>query len=163
MAEQDKDFATEEEATNYKAPAEKSVNEIFSLDTEDESLRKYKETLLGSTASEVFPSDPRWVIVQKLALLVDGRQDMELDLTQSLAEIKKKTFILKEGCHYKVKIYFYVQREIVSGLKYNQKSYRKGLQDATAWFHIEIAFDGMAAGPWLLTIAATKSWLPGCD
>lgn len=53
MAEQDKDFTTEEEATNYKAPAEKSVNEIFSLDTEDESLRKYKETLLGSTASEV--------------------------------------------------------------------------------------------------------------
>ena len=47
---------------------------------------------------------------------------------ETMSEIKKKTFILKEGCQYKVKIYFYVQREIVSGLKYIQKSYRKGLQ-----------------------------------
>ena len=44
---------TEEEVTNYKAPAEKSVDEILNLDTEDESLRKYKETLLGNAASEV--------------------------------------------------------------------------------------------------------------
>ena len=50
MAEQDK---TDEDATNYMAPAEKSVNEILNLDTEDESLRKYKETLLGSTVTEV--------------------------------------------------------------------------------------------------------------
>ncbi|KAK2193744.1 hypothetical protein NP493_7g07002 [Ridgeia piscesae] len=131
MAEHD---MTEEEVTNYKAPAEKSLDEILNLDTEDESLRKYKETLLGNAASEVFPNDPRRVIVQKLALLVEGRPDMELDLTETMSEIKKKTFILKEGCQYKVKIYFYVQREIVSGLKYIQKSYRKGLQvDKTSY------------------------------
>ena len=55
MAEQDK---TDEDATNYMAPAEKSVNEILNLDTEDESLRKYKETLLGSTVTEVCKSHP---------------------------------------------------------------------------------------------------------
>ena len=51
--------------------------------------------LIGDAASAgsgivVFPDDNRIVIVQKLTLLVDGRPDKELDLTQDLAEIKKK-------------------------------------------------------------------------
>lgn len=32
---------------NYKPPPEKSIEEILAADQEDESLRKYKETLLG--------------------------------------------------------------------------------------------------------------------
>ena len=39
-----------ETAANYKAPAQKSLQEIQELDKDDESLRKYKETLLGKTA-----------------------------------------------------------------------------------------------------------------
>ena len=31
----------------YKAPAQKSVSEILAADAEDESLRRYKEALLG--------------------------------------------------------------------------------------------------------------------
>lgn len=38
---------------NYKPPAQKSLQEIQQLDQDDESLRKYKETLLGAgVASE---------------------------------------------------------------------------------------------------------------
>lgn len=37
----------EPEPVNYKPPAQKSVKEIHDLDKDDESLRKYKETLLG--------------------------------------------------------------------------------------------------------------------
>lgn len=33
---------------NYKPPAQKSLQEIQELDQDDESLRKYKETLLGT-------------------------------------------------------------------------------------------------------------------
>ena len=33
----------DEESTNYKAPAKKTINELNDLDAEDESLRKYKE------------------------------------------------------------------------------------------------------------------------
>lgn len=41
---------------NYKAPAQKSLQEIQNLDQDDESLRKYKETLLGAAvASEYSP------------------------------------------------------------------------------------------------------------
>lgn len=38
----------EPEPVNYKPPAQKSLKEIQELDKDDESLRKYKEALLGS-------------------------------------------------------------------------------------------------------------------
>ena len=38
----------------------------------------------------VFPDDNRQVIVQKLALVVDDRPDVEIDLTQDLKLIAKK-------------------------------------------------------------------------
>lgn len=33
---------------NYKAPPQKTIEELLTMDEEDESLRKYKEALLGS-------------------------------------------------------------------------------------------------------------------
>ena len=71
----------------YKAPPEKSLKEIIEADQEDESLRKYKEALLGSASKSlviVDENDPRKVIVRKLALLVDGRDEMTLDLSGKL-------------------------------------------------------------------------------
>ena len=41
----------EEEKTLYRPPPEKSLTEIMQQDQEDESLRKYKETLLGASSS----------------------------------------------------------------------------------------------------------------
>lgn len=40
-----------ENAVNYKPPAQKSLQEIQQLDEQDESLRKYKEALLGKVAT----------------------------------------------------------------------------------------------------------------
>lgn len=45
-----------------------------------------------------------------------------------MEEIKKKTFVIKEGIHYRIRIDFIVQREIVTGLKYQQKIYRHSIQ-----------------------------------
>ena len=69
-------------------------------------------------------NDPRKVIVKKLALCVPGRDDMELDLTGDISKLKKQMFTIKEGVQYKIRIDFLVQREIVHGLKYVQKTYR---------------------------------------
>lgn len=41
----------EEEKVAYKAPPEKTLTEIVQQDQEDESLRKYKETLLGASSA----------------------------------------------------------------------------------------------------------------
>lgn len=73
------------------------------------------------------PNDPRKVIVKKLALCVVGRPDVELDLTGNLSQLKKQTFVIKEGVSYRIRIDFIVQREIVHGLKYVQKTFRLGV------------------------------------
>lgn len=49
---------------------------------------------------------------------------MELDLTGDISKLKKQVFTIKEGVQYKIRIDFVVQREIVHGLKYVQKTYR---------------------------------------
>jgi Rho GDP-dissociation inhibitor len=67
------------------------------------------------------------VIVKKLSLVVEGRDDMVLDLSDDLTDLKKQTFTIKEGIKYKIRIDFFVQREIVHGLKYIQKTYRVGV------------------------------------
>lgn len=41
------DTEEEEIKSSYKPPPEKTIEEILSADQEDESLRKYKEALLG--------------------------------------------------------------------------------------------------------------------
>lgn len=65
--------------------------------------------------------------MKKLALAVEGMPDKELDLTGDLTKLKEQKFKIKEGVHYKIRIDFIVQREIVHGLKYVQKTYRKGI------------------------------------
>ncbi|CAH1645743.1 unnamed protein product [Spodoptera littoralis] len=83
----------EEIKSSYKPPPEKTIDEILAADQEDESLRKYKEALLGEAqagAVIVDPNDPRRVIVKKLALCVTGRDDVELDLSGDLTDLKKQ-------------------------------------------------------------------------
>ena len=65
--------------------------------------------------------------MKALALVVEGRDDEVIDLTQSLAEIKKLSFTLKEGVKFRIRIDFVVQREIVHGLKYVQKALKMSI------------------------------------
>jgi Rho GDP-dissociation inhibitor len=116
----------------YKAPAVKPLTEIVVADSSDQSLQQYKAKLLGSASTGnapiPFPNDPRRVIVVKLSIMVDGRAPLELDLRGDLSQLRKSPLVLKEGVTYRVKITFYVQREIVAGLKYVQQSYRGPLK-----------------------------------
>ncbi|CAG5944968.1 unnamed protein product [Menidia menidia] len=103
----------EPEPVNYRPPAQKSVREIQELDKDDESLRKYKEALLGPGMSLMCEAAPNPLV---------------LDLQGDLEAFKKQAFVLKEGVEYKIKISFKVNREIVSGLKYVQQTFRKGMK-----------------------------------
>ncbi|XP_077590323.1 rho GDP-dissociation inhibitor 1-like [Stigmatopora nigra] len=122
--------ATEEPdtAVNYKPPAPKSLQEIQDLDKDDESLRKYKEALLGSTALNADPNKPN-IQVTRMTLVCEAAPcPLVLDLQGDLDGFKKNPFVLKEGVEYKIKINFKVNKEIVSGLKYIQQSFRKGVK-----------------------------------
>ncbi|KAI7803149.1 rho GDP-dissociation inhibitor 1 [Triplophysa rosa] len=116
------------EGVNYKAPAQKSLQEIQELDKDDESLRKYKEALLGSVGVVADPKAPN-VQVTRLTLMCDtAPAPLTLDLQGDLEAFKKQSFVLKEGVEYRIKINFKVNRDIVSGLKYVQQTFRKGVK-----------------------------------
>lgn len=71
----------------YKPPAEKSLSDIVQADQDDESLSQYKRSLLGSAINNeviVDASNPNRVIVKSLSLLVDGRPDMVIDLSEGM-------------------------------------------------------------------------------
>eukprot|EP00731_Ephydatia_muelleri_P029366 Em0020g1010a len=111
----------------YKAPKKVDLDTIKQLDSNDESLVKYKAQLLGQT-EKVLDEGGNNVIVQKLILVPEGHAETALDLTGELTQFKKAPIIMKEGVNYRVKIQFRVQRDIVSGLRYVQTTYRKGIR-----------------------------------
>lgn len=123
-----------EDDPTYQPPPEKSIDAMLEADQEDESLQNYKKALLGGamggTGSVVVDeSDPRKVIVKSISLVVESeeRPGMTLDLTEDPKTIKSKSFTLKEGVKFRFRIDFIVQREIVHGLKFVQKTYTKGI------------------------------------
>ncbi|KAJ8331953.1 hypothetical protein SKAU_G00430690 [Synaphobranchus kaupii] len=130
-AEQLAAIAAENESTesvDYRAPAQKSLQEIQELDKDDESLQKYKEALLGSTSISPDPHVPN-VQVTRLTLVCEAAPGpLTLDLQGDLESFKKQSFVLKEGVEYKIKISFKVNKEIVAGLKYIQQTLRKGVR-----------------------------------
>lgn len=133
MAKVDEDeFHDVETTKGYKAPAEKSITEIMNTDPDDESLQRYKEKLLkGASASDaivLFPYNPARVVLKRSTLMVEGRDEIEVELNSELSKRKENAMILKEGAIYRVKLEFYVQREIVHGLKYVRHTYRKGIR-----------------------------------
>ncbi|XP_028267706.1 rho GDP-dissociation inhibitor 1 [Parambassis ranga] len=115
-------------AVNYKPPAQKSLQEIQELDKDDESLRKYKETLLGSTDVVADPGAPNVQVVRMTLMCETAPHPLVLDLQGDLESFKKNPFTLKEGVEYRIKINFKVNKEIVSGLKYIQQTFRKGVK-----------------------------------
>ncbi|XP_037649075.1 rho GDP-dissociation inhibitor 1 [Sebastes umbrosus] len=115
-------------SVNYKPPAQKTLEEIQKLDEDDESLRKYKEALLGKDCAAADPNAPN-VQVTGMTLVCDSApKPLVLDLQGDLTGFKKTPIVLKEGIEYRIKISFKVNKEIVSGLKYCQQTYRKGIK-----------------------------------
>uniref|UniRef100_A0A672YKQ6 Rho GDP-dissociation inhibitor 1-like n=1 Tax=Sphaeramia orbicularis TaxID=375764 RepID=A0A672YKQ6_9TELE len=107
----------DERNLNYNPPAQKSLGEIQELDKDDESLVKYKNTLLG-----ILPVGTGECVCVCVCC------HLFVVCAGDLAALKKKSFTLKEGVQYRTKIHFKVNRDIVPGLKYHQVTSRKGVR-----------------------------------
>ncbi|KAK6312557.1 hypothetical protein J4Q44_G00182210, partial [Coregonus suidteri] len=108
---EDKPVGEEEDETdlNYTPPAQKTLQEIQELDKDDESLRKYKQTLLGAGPVVGDPTIPN-LQVTRLTLMCDQAPGpITMDLSGDLEALKKKSFTMKEGVDYRVKIHFKVR------------------------------------------------------
>jgi hypothetical protein len=62
--------------------------------------------------------------LKRLVLVPDDFAEISFDLNGDLKRYRDKIFKLKEGASYKIKLEFYVQRDIISGLKLVQSAYK---------------------------------------
>lgn len=144
------DFSKEDEdelASKYVPPKNVPISEIWNKDVEDPSLTKYKQQLIGGAINVIIgtiiiyfsiferirififysflePSDPSKLLLKSLVLVPDDHGELVFDLKGNLDRYKDHVVTLKEGAIYRIKLDFYVQRDIVSGLKLVQAAYK---------------------------------------
>ncbi|XP_021895239.1 rho GDP-dissociation inhibitor 1 isoform X2 [Carica papaya] len=105
-----------------------ALKEQLEKDKDDESLRRWKEQLLGAVDLESVGEtlDPE-VKVLSIAIISPGREDIVLLLPEN-GNPKGTWFTLKEGSHYSLKITFQVSNNIVSGLKFSNTVWKTGVR-----------------------------------
>ncbi|KAJ8440429.1 hypothetical protein Cgig2_017662 [Carnegiea gigantea] len=105
-----------------------SIREHLEKDKDDESLRKWKEQLLGNvdfnSAEENLEPD---VKILSLTIVSPGREDIVLPLPED-GDPKGLWFTLKEGSPYTLRFCFKVSNNIVSGLRYINTVWKTGLR-----------------------------------
>ncbi|GMI69133.1 SUPERCENTIPEDE1 [Hibiscus trionum] len=105
-----------------------SLKEQLEKDKDDESLRKWKEQLLGSVdinnIGETLDPEVKFISV---AIVAPERPDIVLSIPED-GKPHGLWFTLKEGCHYRLKFSFQVSNNIVSGLKYTNTVWKSGLR-----------------------------------
>ncbi|KAL2955010.1 hypothetical protein AAZX31_18G004100 [Glycine max] len=112
-----------------------TLKEQLEKDKDDESLRKWKEQLLGSVDMSVVGvflfnfsecKDPE---VKILSLIITSPDKPDLTLPIPFTtDPKKSLFILKEGSKCQMKFTFTVSNNIVSGLKYTNVVWKTGVR-----------------------------------
>lgn len=118
----------EQEDGSYVPGPLVSLKEQLELDKEDESLRRWKEKLLGcvdyDSAEEYMEPE---VTFQSLGIISSSNQEINFSL---LAEKSTNaiSFTLKEGCNYYLKFSFMVHHNIVSGFQYVNTVWKAGLK-----------------------------------
>ncbi|KAF1480731.1 Rho GDP-dissociation inhibitor 2, partial [Pygoscelis antarcticus] len=96
-------------ALAYKTPEKKSLREIQELDPGDESLRKYKQALLGAIPAAVDASVPNVQVTRLTLMCEQAPGPITMDLTGDLEVLRSRAFVLKEGVDYRVKVSFKVR------------------------------------------------------
>ncbi|KAJ8759749.1 hypothetical protein K2173_009850 [Erythroxylum novogranatense] len=125
-------YATEDEEDDEERKInlgpQYTLKEQLEKDKDDESLRRWKEQLLGSVdfggVNETL--DPE-VKILSLAIKSQGRPDIVLSVPES-GNPKGNWFTLKEGSRYNLEFTFQVKNNIVSGLKYTNTVWKTGVK-----------------------------------
>uniref|UniRef100_A0A1D1YL53 Rho GDP-dissociation inhibitor 1 n=1 Tax=Anthurium amnicola TaxID=1678845 RepID=A0A1D1YL53_9ARAE len=129
-------YATEEEEEDDDGEQNKwldlgpqfTLKQQLEKDKEDESLRRWKEQLLGSvdfdSVGEHLEAE---VKILSLSIISPGRPDIVLPFPV-VPSSKGTWFTLKEGSRYKLKFSFSVSNNIVSGLRYTNTVWKTGVK-----------------------------------
>ncbi|KAL9136012.1 MAG: hypothetical protein Q9175_002776 [Cornicularia normoerica] len=132
MASQGEDDLQASTTEGFKVGEKKTVEEYAKLDQNDESLNRWKASLgiSSSPPIHVDPKDQRRCVIKSLALEVEGRPDITIDLTGPnwVKDLKDNPFSIKEGAKFLMKARFVVQHDVLSGLKYLQVTKKLGIK-----------------------------------
>ncbi|XP_022973859.1 rho GDP-dissociation inhibitor 1-like [Cucurbita maxima] len=118
----------DEEGRKIELGPQYTLKELNEKDKDDESLRRWKEQLLGDVDFEAVGEtlEPDVKIVS-LAIKSAERPDIVLPVPES-GNPKGLWFTLKEGSRYSLLFTFQVSNNIVSGLKYTNTVWKTGVK-----------------------------------
>ncbi|CAN8245227.1 unnamed protein product [Cochlearia groenlandica] len=107
-----------------------ALREQLEKDKDDESLRRWKEQLIGVVDLEdVGETHDPVVKILDLTVKSPDRDDMVLTIPDDgLPSPKGPWFTIKEGCKYTLVFNFRVTNNIVSGLRYNNTVWKTGVK-----------------------------------
>ncbi|KAI3466519.1 hypothetical protein Pfo_023182 [Paulownia fortunei] len=118
----------EDTETKIQLGPQCTLKELSEKDKDDESLRRWKEQLLGSVdVNSVGETLDPEVKILNLAIKSPGRNDIFLPIPED-GNPKGPWFTLKEGSRYSLKFTFRVSNNIVSGLKYKNTVWKTGIR-----------------------------------
>ncbi|KAK1404997.1 Rho GDP-dissociation inhibitor 1 [Heracleum sosnowskyi] len=103
-----------------------SIRQHLEIDKDDESLRRWKEQLLGSVDASEEVQEPD-VKILSLTILTADRCDLVLDIPES-GNSDGLWFTLKEGSKYRLRFSIKVSNDIVCGLKYTNTVWKTGVK-----------------------------------
>ena len=93
------------------------MDELLSKDQDDASLNKYKASLIGDKVAPVFPNDPRKVICDSFNIIFVNDESKNIEFNPEQKNVKNH-YEIAEGSAFKLKIRYYVQHDIVVGLRF---------------------------------------------
>ncbi|KAK1308998.1 Rho GDP-dissociation inhibitor 1 [Acorus calamus] len=103
------------------------LKEQIEKDKDDESLRRWKEKLLGSLEGDLNDQMEPEVTFHSIGIISEGHAEVDtplpVDENQNLL-----LFTLREGAQYRLKLAFTVRHNIVSGLVYSNIVWKGSLQ-----------------------------------
>nr|NP_001312996.1 rho GDP-dissociation inhibitor 1-like [Nicotiana tabacum]CAB77025.1 putative Rho GDP dissociation inhibitor [Nicotiana tabacum] len=126
--EHNQDSATDIITTSYVPGPLLSLKDQIEKDKEDESLRRWKEKLLGCLESDLNGQMEPEVKFHSVGILSSDFEEINTPLPVKEGQSKSVLFTLREGSEYRLKLTFSVLHNIVSGLAYTNTVWKAGLQ-----------------------------------
>ncbi|KAJ4757600.1 Rho GDP-dissociation inhibitor 1 [Rhynchospora pubera] len=119
----------EDDEKNVVVPGPQvALKEQLEMDKDDESLRRWKETLLANVdLSEVGENPDPLVTIMNLTISSPERADLVLPIPFQSGS-NSAAFVLKDGSKYCLKFNVTVHNNIVSGLRYTNTVWKKGIR-----------------------------------
>ncbi|EEF35852.1 Rho GDP-dissociation inhibitor, putative [Ricinus communis] len=134
VGDDDDDNEEEEEITNgvpvtgFVPGPLLSLKDQIDKDKDDDSLRRWKEKLLGCVESELNGQMEPEVKFHSIGIISNDLEEINTPLPVDANRSGRLLFTLKEGSRYQLKLTFSVLHNIVSGLTYSNTVWKGGLQ-----------------------------------